>query len=207
VNRRYKRGKDGPDKRRFSILMFLSGSYLIGIGLGCLFASYLKIDLKNPLMTYLNEYLTLVEEKNVAFPAFLSVYWEIIRWPIGAALFGITLLSVGVIPCIFAARGFLMSYTVSMFLRLYSIRGLVPAAAFLGISSLISVISLFEIGIESFSYGLNLCNSKSELNERSRAQKKVLTHFLITILWAGAGAILCSWITPHLLCFTAEFIP
>lgn len=174
--------------------------------MGSLFASYLEIDANNSLMAYLNKYLMLIDQSNTGFPMFFSLYWEIIRWPLAAAVFGMTLLSVGAVPCIFAIRGFLLSYTVSMFLRLYGIQGTVPAAAIFGISGAISVVALFLIGTKAFAIGAQLCSVKSEYIERTKAQKQFLKQVATTLLWAGGGALLHSWLTPYFLRAAAGII-
>lgn len=208
MDRRYHRVKDGPDTRRFPALFFLSVCFGIGLILGCVFASYLEADANAQLLTYLDQYLSLVQENHAELPSLFSVFWEVFRWPLMAGILGLTLLGVVAVPLTFLIRGFLLSYTISVFVQLYGKSGLSFAAAIFGISAILSVTALFSVGIKAFECGraLNGTGTRSEQKNRVQEQKSLLMYTVVTLCWVSFGAGIQYWLSPILLRNVSEFL-
>lgn len=207
MNKRYSRKKDGLIPKQFSTLLFLSVCFVIGIILGCMFASYSTARANSGLLSYIERYLTLAQEDQVEWPSLFSVFWEVSRWPLAAGVFGLTLLGVAVVPLLFLIRGFLLSYAVSIFVSVMGMKGLGLAIAIFGISALFSIAALFMIGTEAFTCGraLNEVGGKTEHSNRIKAQKHLVFQLAITIGWLCAGTMIQYWISPILLRVAANF--
>lgn len=200
MNRRYLQRKDGPAAQHFSVLLFLSICFGLGLILGCALAFYLEVKTDTQLLAYLNDYFSLAQENRAEFPSLISVFWEVFRWPLIAGLLGLTLLGLIAVPLTFLARGFLLSYAISVFVRLYGISGLPLAASVFGLSALLSVTALFWVGVDAFVCGRTLNGAgKKEQKERLQSQKSLIVHTVGTLCWIAVGTAVQYWLSPILL--------
>ena len=137
----------------------------------------------------------------VLSPGLLSVLWESVRWPLFAFLMGFTALGVLGIPTLFAVRGFLLSFAVSSFVRMFGGTGGILAFFAFGITGLAAVPALFVLGFAG----------ARELAGRALSGKKGVfpfgrAYWVRCALCAGAvalSAVLEYWAVPALLCSVA----
>lgn len=130
-------------------VLFLTGSIA-----GCLAAGLLKAEDNGALLERLEGYLTLL--RSGAGGQFLPVLWRTVRVPLAAFLLGLTAIGLIGLPVLFAVRGFCLSYAVAVFYRLMGMQGLALGACLFGLSALVWLPALLELGITGFtgSYGL-----------------------------------------------------
>ena len=89
-------------------------------------------------------------------PGIWSVIWELCRWPVLVLLLGFTALGAVAIPVVFCVRGFLLSYALASFVRVFGSTGIFAAFAVFGMAALVSVPVLFCMGAFAFSSSLRL---------------------------------------------------
>ena len=101
------------------------------------------------LHAYVTGYLTAARAGEAAPPHMLSVVWSTIRWPVFAVLMGFTGLGLLGIPVLFSIRGFLLSFAITSFVRMFG--GVGGALAFLtfGVTGLVAIPVLFVLGVQS----------------------------------------------------------
>lgn len=126
-------------------MMFMLG----GLG-GCLAAGFIDGESGVALEEYLNTYLTLAQAQGENARVNLgAVVWDLIRFPLAVLLFGFTALGVVSIPVVFCVRGFLLSFSVACFFRLFGWMGCVPAALLFGLPALLWAPSFFVLGMQA----------------------------------------------------------
>lgn len=139
---------------RAAALILLGGLFLIGSVAGCVCAGLIN-DPGGALLDYVRGYLEFLAQ-DVLRGRFVPVLWEISRFPLAAFLLGFTALGVVGLPVLFAVRGFLLCYAVSAFYRLLGPEGLLPAFVLFGLSAVVWLPVLFQLGVQGLlgSYGL-----------------------------------------------------
>lgn len=135
--------------RRYILAAFFG----LGLILGCLLASWMDEGTNKQLAEYLNGFLTVLEQGKMENPGFQEAAWEVFRWPLAAWLVGFTAFRVIAIPVLFCGRGFLLSYSVSVMIRILGWKGLAVSSAIFGIPALFSVTALFLCGEELMNRG------------------------------------------------------
>lgn len=135
-------------------LILLSALFLIGSAIGCVAAGLIR-DPSGALLDYVRGCLELLSQDGV-MPQFFSVLWETARFPVVTVLLGFTALGVAGLPVLFAVRGFLLCYAVSVFYRILGLPGLVSGFILFGFSALIWMPVFFHLGGRGLlgSYGL-----------------------------------------------------
>ena len=133
-------------------LLILGSCFFLGMLSGLLFAT---LGAPGPELTeYLEAYFQAAGTGGGIRPAAWSVMWDVIRWPAVAVVFGLTALGGVCIPALLVARGFLLSYAICLFLRLFGGRGLLAALAVFGVSALLVLPALFAVCQDAFSSAL-----------------------------------------------------
>lgn len=136
-------------------LVILGMAFLAGGGVGCLLAGLVSGEGGAALSDYLRAYLLLAQEGD-AVAGFWAVLWEQFRFPLAVLLLSFTAVGVVGLPALFAVRGFLFSFSVACFCRLFGSTGLVPALFLFGLPALLWAPALFVLGAQGMlgSYGL-----------------------------------------------------
>lgn len=134
----------------------LGMAFLLGGGAGCLLGGMVNGAGGSALSDYLQTYLTLAQDGTEGAPGFWAVLWEQMRFPLAALLMGFTALGVIGLPVLFAVRGFLFSFSVACFCRLFGGAGLIPALFLFGLPALLWAPALFVLGAQGMlgAYGL-----------------------------------------------------
>lgn len=122
--------------------------FALGVILGFLFAKEISQTENSALFLYMEEYLSAVRNGNFTLPGILPVLWETFRWPLLVVLLSFTAIGFLGIPVVFIVRGFLLSFAVAAFVRVFGGIGVVLAFLLFGITGALSVPVLFVLGVQ-----------------------------------------------------------
>lgn len=198
---------DGPEWEQFSALLCLSACFMLGGLAGCLFAGFLGESAQTHLSAYLNGYFTVLRDGETALPSLFSTAWELGRWPLFTFLLGFTALGAIGIPAVFCARGFLLSYCVAVFVRLFGSAGLLAALALFGVSAFCALPALFVLGVGSFRGARALAASLlGEGRHGGPLQGGYMLRVGVCALLLAAGVAVQTRLTPALLHMAAGLI-
>ena len=124
----------------------LGGLFLLGGILGCLAAGCVEGESGAALEEYMRAYLTMSRENGMVLSV-SGILWEQFRFPLCILLMSFTAFGVVCIPAVLLLRGFLFSFSIACFVRLFGWKGLLPAAALFGLSALVWLPALFELSV------------------------------------------------------------
>ena len=124
----------------------LGGLFLLGGVLGCLAAGCVEGESGAALEKYLRAYLTMSREHGTVL-SLSGILWERFRFPLCILMMSFTAFGVVCIPAVLLLRGFLFSFAIACFVRLFGWQGLLLAAALFGFSALIWLPALFELSV------------------------------------------------------------
>lgn len=141
---------DVPAGGLLPALVTVSVAFALGGLLGCFLAAQVDGGGNDGLMAYLQGYLASARAGAVAPPTLWSVVWENLRWPLFTFFMSFTALGMLGIPVLFSMRGFLLSFAVSSFVRMFGGAGGVLAFFAFGMTGLIAVPVLFVLGVQGF---------------------------------------------------------
>jgi len=133
-----------------AVLAQLCGLFLLGGVAGCLYVGIAASDGALTLRDYLVDYLALVGGSGVSY-TFWLLLWDELRWLLAVLLLGFTVLGAVGLPAVFFARGFLFSFSVGCFCRVFGWTGLIPGLVLFGLPSLMWVPALFLAGVQGLS--------------------------------------------------------
>lgn len=131
-------------------LVVLSCAFLLGGLIGCGLAASVTGGANDSLTAYVQDYLAAARTGAAQSPALLPLVWEVARWPLLAILLGFTALGVMGIPILFLIRGFLFSFAVASFVRMFGALGGGIAFLLFGVSGLLAIPVLFILGVQGF---------------------------------------------------------
>ena len=130
------------------VLAQLCGLFMLGGVAGCLYAGLAASDGAFALRDFLTDYLALTGADRLS-PSLWPLLWAEFRWLLAIALLGFTALGSMGVPALFFVRGFLFSFSVGCFCRVFGWPGLLPALALFGLPALMWAPAFFWAGIQS----------------------------------------------------------
>lgn len=168
-------------------LILLSVCFFAGSVAGCI-AAGLVGDPSGLLLDYIRGYLELLSQGGIA-AGFFAVFWQTIKVPLIAVLLAFTALGIAGLPALFAVRGFLLCYAVTVFYRFLGPMGLVSGFFLFGISALIWMPVLFRLGVRGMlsAYGFL---------RRATGDARYP-------LWIDGGYLICCGVCAAALCVCA----
>ena len=140
VRKRIVRIWDVPAGGILPALVVVSAAFALGGVLGCGLAAQVGGGGGDMLRAYVTGYLTAARAGEAVPPHMLSVVWSTIRWPVFAVLMGFTGLGLLGIPVLFSIRGFLLSFAITSFVRMFG---------GVGGTGLVAIPVLFVLGVQS----------------------------------------------------------
>ena len=140
---------DVPAGGALTALAVVSAAFCLGALAGMLVASQVGGGGQDSLTAYLERYLAAAQSGAAAPPRVSSILWETLRWPVLTFLLGFTALGVVGIPLLFGVRGFLLSFSIACFVRLFGGAGCLLALLIFGVGGAVSVPVLFVLGVQS----------------------------------------------------------
>lgn len=135
-------------------LLVVSCAFVSGGIAGLLVASQVAGEGQTTLAAYIESYLAAAQQRTAAAPGFFAVALDLLRWPCLAVFMGFLSLGVVGVPILFAVRGFLLSFAVSSFVRMFGGAGGMLAFSAFGLTGLLAVPALFVLGVQSFDMAL-----------------------------------------------------
>lgn len=197
----------GPGLEQRSVLLCLAVCFAVGAAGGCFFAGALDEDAATSLLDFFGGYFTSIEHGQVLHISLLSAVWEVLRWPVLTLVLGFTALGVVGLPVAFCVRGFLLSYAVSVLVRLYGSAGLVAALAVFGFSGFFVLPALFTLGVDAFRAAGSMAGSLLGDSRRtfSPGQGRLYRTGCCSLLLAMAAALQFQ-LTPVLLSAAAGLL-
>lgn len=137
-----------PEERILPALATISVSFLLGGVAGCLMSTFVDGAGQESLRAYLEAFLSAAQNGSTGAPGLVVQLWDILRWPCFALLLGFTALGVLGLPMLFAARGFLLAFSIAAFVRIFGSAGCLLAFLIFGIGGGFSVPALFVLGVQ-----------------------------------------------------------
>ena len=126
----------------------LGGMFFLGGVLGCITAIQIDGETGAVLEEYLRAYLSLAREHTVDVSLW-EVIWEQTKFPLFAFALGLAAVGVIGLPILFSLRGFLFSFSVACFCRIFGTAGLVPAVFLFGFPAFLWAPALFILGVQA----------------------------------------------------------
>ena len=123
--------------------------FFLGGLAGCLLAGSVDGGGQESLAAYVEGYLQAAQAGEASPPALAALVWETVRWPLLALLLGFTALGLLGLPLLFAARGFLLAFSIASFVRLFGGAGCLLALLVFGVGGAFTVPVLFVLGVQS----------------------------------------------------------
>ena len=142
-----KRLEKGPFLQGWGAVFVLCLPYACGITGGFFMA--LLGDMSAAFSEYLEQYLLAYGSGGGELPP-VALIWDCVRWPLLTFILGISPVGIIGIPAILFSRGFLLSYAITVFSRLFSLDGILTALILFGVSAFLVVPVMFVIGSCSF---------------------------------------------------------
>ena len=140
---------DVPSSGVLPALMVCAVCFFLGGLAGCVLTSHVAGGAGESLDAYLRGFLSAAEQSALSAPSLLLAVWESVRWPVLALLLGFTALGLIGLPILFAARGFLLAFSIASFVRIFGSAGCLLAFLVFGLTGAISVPVLFLLGVQS----------------------------------------------------------
>lgn len=198
------RSKDAGRPRRLSVI--LSCGFLIGSILGATWAAGLDSVQTEQLRSYISEYLSVAEQTGVAV-AFGSVFWNHFRWYLCLFFFGLSACCVLCLPVMLGLRGFLLTFAVGCFLRVFGGTGIVPVLVLFGLPSVLWLPAMW-IAVSSM---MECCFSQIASKGGAWKPAPGLRHDVAAALGISFLLVLLCvfleyWILPGLLSVAARII-
>ena len=137
----------GPALYRLGPLTVLGCAFALGGVLGGALAGLIAGEAAQNLKDFLVDYLTAAQNGEIA-AEFWPMAWEQGRFFLGACLLGVTALGTAGIPALFCVRGFLFSFSVAAFCRIFGPAGLAPALCLFGLPAFLWAPALFLAGTQ-----------------------------------------------------------
>lgn len=138
-----------PEERILPALAVLATCFLLGGLAGCLMSTFVGGAGQESLRDYLEHFLNTARSSGVAAPGLAVQLWDCLRWPGLALLLGFTALGVLGLPLLFAARGFLLAFSIAAFVRVFGSAGCLLALLVFGTGGVFSIPALFVLGVQS----------------------------------------------------------
>lgn len=136
-------------------LALLGCAFLLGGALGAALGGLLSQESAAALGDYLQDYLTLARDGQIR-PELGSMLWEQLRFFLGTAVLGVTVLGVAGVPVLFALRGALLAFSTAGICRACGLPGLPGAFLLFGLPALLWAPVLFVAGAQSMEGALFL---------------------------------------------------
>lgn len=130
--------------------------FFLGGLAGCILASYISGSGSECLIDYLQDFLSEAREETLPAPALFPLICEVARWPLLTILLGFTALGVLALPLLFIVRGFLLSFSIASFVRVFGTAGSLLSFLIFGVSGSLALPVLFVLGVQSLTASSHL---------------------------------------------------
>ena len=148
-------------------LLLLAVCFLGGIFLGQVLSGRVPDDAGTELHSYLTAYLQLSGEEAQKADTALDLAVVYFRYPVLAFFLGFTSLGIVLLPCLTAAYGFFLSFSVCCFTAAFGKEGVLLTMALFGLRCLVTLPCFFLLAIPSWSASAGLAGMSFGKGRRS----------------------------------------
>ena len=119
---------------------------------GCIVGTFASVSAANTdsVKTYLSEFFLATQSEQNVTSGFLMFFWETCKYHFAVVFLGFSILGVVLLPVLSAYQGFVLTFAVSVIVRLYGTAGILPALIVFGVRMLISLPCFFVLASQAF---------------------------------------------------------
>lgn len=144
-----------PSLRRKRGLILMAGMFAIGAMLGCCWSVWMNENSGEALRDYLQGYLSVVEVQS-GVDGLARRLWHTLQLPLLVVLLRFASLGVLLIPPLLGIKGFLLSFSISSFVKSYGWKGEAASLAVFGPSAILEAAVLLYLAAECWEGALRL---------------------------------------------------
>lgn len=141
--RKWKAGLFSGD---LSVLFLLCLIFFLGSIGGCIFAGFMDTSSESVLYQYVQGYISVLMQPDISLQLWPLVR-DLFQFPMLTVALGFTAIGIIGIPALFAIKGFVFCFSVSVFFRLFGFDGYLLTFLLFGFSALIWFPVLFHLGV------------------------------------------------------------
>jgi len=130
--------------------VLLGAVFVLGGFSGFLIARFGTHD--GRIASYLLDYFSAVGGAEGLRVNFLSVGWDIVRWPLIVMLLGMSRAALIAVPALIFLRALLLSHAITVFTVLFHLKGLLIALTVFGLSAFLVFPAIYAIGCDSMRF-------------------------------------------------------
>lgn len=156
LNRRKRFVLTGPDSSSLLRLILLAFCFAGGVFCGQVLAGKMSDAVAEQLSAYLRDYVRL--DRTASSDAILPALVLYFRYPLLAFLLGFSAVGVILLPCLTAAFGFFLSFSVCCFTAAFGENGLLTAFAAVGWRCLVTLPVFFLLAVPAWGMSAGLAS-------------------------------------------------
>ncbi len=195
------------DKQHSFSLFVCAALFIIGVVVGT-FSAHLSAS-EQELSELISQYLTAYLNSDSTQPSLLINLADAFKYQLAAIFLGFSVLGVFCIPLLAAVRGFFLSFSVSIVIRLLGWKGVWLALSMFGISTIITIPCFFILSITAFSSSARLyqmARSKTMRAPVVAPDRKMFAVCAICLIAVFLSALIDAYLTPLLIRLAASQI-
>lgn len=177
-------------------MLVIAVLFIAGVLLGCV----VSLHVNGEGLIVLNDYLNNITNKynqnsSVVWMTILSTY----IYPVSIFIFGFTVLGVLVIPLTVALKGFLLSFMITSFIKVFSIQGLLYSAVIMVVPAVIMLPCMFVLATQGGFHSLALLFmyfSKGRHMDAFILPRNYVTKFIVCLVALFFSVIYEIYLSP-----------
>lgn len=191
MSRRFFRGRVSLVDSSVVILAFLALCFLIGALAGHALAGYRWVYQDAELTSYLQSFVVLLQNGEVAQPSFGYALFSYCKYPALVFLLGYASVGAFLIPAVTFYQGFTMSFAVSAFIYTVDEHGFLLALLLFGVRCLVVLPCYFLLAGYALTSSARLASAAAGEQKGARIfTKYTLVRFLFCLAILAVGALL-----------------
>jgi len=196
-------GRSGKMSLPLRLSLMFSILFLVGVFAGVLMAIFLNLPAKQALFSDLNGFIY-GEHTEISFWQSL---WQVSRIPLLIFCLSFTCFGVLVIPVVVALQGYLLSFSVSVMIRLLGWQGCVLGLANFGVRTFVLVPCLLILSVQCFLLSKHFFQTMLPSNKNGVTFPRgfILT-FICCFLLLPLGAALDHALTEHAVSLVLDYL-
>ncbi len=197
----------GQERTHTLGLLLCAALFICGCIAGTVAAGF--VGSARQLGSTVGDYLAMMSDKTAAPPELLASVIDAYKYHLPAVFLGFSVLGVIFIPVLCAVRGFFLSFSVAVLIRLLGSNGILLVLAAFGISTLITIPCFFILSVTSFSasqYLLRLATSKGGKNPGLPPAGRAVAACALCLVLLFVSALIETYLTPQLINYAAAHI-